>query len=126
MSGYETAFQMLHMLRAAMVRPNRDLIGSEYPVEVGEMLVGGATQGEGKGVRHKTPVIGAVEVHPRQSIPFAGKDPNLIRGQSHEEAKGAARKGSRRKAEPKSAKGGHGRNVVAGRLRLQVIAKRKQ
>jgi len=106
MSRYETAFQMLHKLRAAMVRPNRDLIGSEYPVEVDETLVGGATQGEGKGVHHKTLVIGAVEVHPRQAIPFAGEDPNPIGGHACEEAKGAARKGIRRKAESKSAKGG--------------------
>lgn len=126
MSRYETAFQMLHKLRAAMVRPNRDLIGSEYPVEVDETLVGGATQGEGKGVHHKTLVIGAVEVHPRQAIPFAGEDPNLIRGHACEEAKGAARKGIQRKAEPKSAKGGHDRSVVAGRLRLQVVANRKR
>jgi transposase-like protein len=126
LSRYETAFQMLHKLRAAMVRPNRDLIGGEHPVEVDETLVGGATQGEGKGVHHKTLVIGAVEVHPHQAIPFAGEDPNLIRGQACEEAKGAARKGIRRKAEPKSAKGGHGRSVVAGRLRLQVVANRKQ
>jgi transposase-like protein len=126
MSRYETAFQMLHKLRAAMVRPNRDLIGSKYPVEVDETLVGGATQGEGKGVHHKTLVIGAVEVQPRQAIPFAGEDPNLIRGQAREEAKGAARKGIRRKTEPKCANGGHGRSVVAGRLRLQVVANRKQ
>lgn len=42
MSRYETAFQMLHKLRAAMVQPNRDVIGSEHPVEVDETLVGGA------------------------------------------------------------------------------------
>ena len=129
MSRYETAFQMLHKLRAAMVRPNRDLIGSEYPVEVDETLIGGATQGEGKGVHHKTLVVGAVEVRPRKDIPFAGEDPNLIRGHACEEvptAKGAARKGVRRKAEPKSAKGGHGRSVIAGRLRLQVVTNRTQ
>ena len=56
----------------SVVRPNRDLIGREYPVEVDETLVGGATQGEGKGVHHKTLVIGAVEVYRRQAIPFAG------------------------------------------------------
>ncbi|MEE9302809.1 MAG: hypothetical protein V3U84_03390 [Thiotrichaceae bacterium] len=31
---YETAFNMLHKLRAAMVRPEHDAIGSEWPVEV--------------------------------------------------------------------------------------------
>lgn len=34
-SRYETAFQMLHELRAVMVRPERDRIGAEWPVEVG-------------------------------------------------------------------------------------------
>ncbi|NEV62827.1 transposase [Thiorhodococcus minor] len=126
MSRYETAFRMLRKLRAAMARPDRDWIGSRYPVEVDETLVGGATQDEGKGVHHKTLVIGAVEVYPRQAIPFAGEDSNLIRGHACEEAKDAARKGIRREAEPKSTKGGHGRSVVAGRLRLQVVTNRKQ
>ena len=43
---YETAFNMLHKLRTAMVRPGRDAIGGEWPVEVDETYVGGATQGE--------------------------------------------------------------------------------
>ncbi len=64
-SRYETAFQMLHKLRAAMVRPGRDAIGSQYPVEVDETLVGGRTKGEGRGVRHKATVVGAIEVRPR-------------------------------------------------------------
>jgi hypothetical protein len=46
---YETAFSMLHKLRAAMVRPERDGIGGEWPVEVDETYVGGATQGAGRG-----------------------------------------------------------------------------
>jgi len=46
---YETAFNMLHKLRTAMVRPGRDAIGGEWPVEVDETYVGGATQGEGSG-----------------------------------------------------------------------------
>jgi len=50
LSRYETAFQMLHKLRAGMVRPERDAIGSQYPVEVDETLVGGRTKGEGRGV----------------------------------------------------------------------------
>ena len=41
---YETAFNMLHKLRAAMVRPEHDPIGEEWPVEVDETYVGGATQ----------------------------------------------------------------------------------
>src|SRR5664280_328297 len=56
---YETAFQMLHKLRAAMVRPDQDRIGGEWPVELDETWVGGATQGEGRGRHHKTLVTGA-------------------------------------------------------------------
>lgn len=58
---YETAFQLLHKLRAGMVRPDRDRIGGDWPVEVDETLVGGKTRGEGRGVHHKTYVVGAVE-----------------------------------------------------------------
>ena len=65
LSRYETAFQMLHKLRAGMVRPERDAIGSQYPVEVDETLVGGRTKGEGRGVHHKATVVGAVEVRQR-------------------------------------------------------------
>jgi len=103
---YETAFSMLHKLRAAMVRPERDAIGGEWPVEVDETYVGGATQGEGRGRHHKTLVAGIVEVRPRKKAP--GPDPNLPSGQR-----------------PRH-RGGHGRAVIAGRLRLQVIPNRKQ
>lgn len=48
-----------------MVRPERDSIGAQYPVEVDETLVGGRTKGEGYGVHHKAIVVGAVEVRPR-------------------------------------------------------------
>ena len=102
---YETAFNMLHKLRAAMVRPGRDVIGQDYAVEVDETLVGGATQGEGKGVHHKTLVAGVVEVMPRKDIKWTGRDPNIPRGEH---------------------RGGHGRGVVAGRIRLQVVPNRKQ
>jgi transposase-like protein len=105
---YETAFQMLHKLRAGMVRLGRDRIGAEWPVEVDETFVGGATQGEGKGRHHKTLVVGAVEVMPRKGMKWDGKDPNLLSGQR-----------------PKH-RGGHGRSFIAGRLRLQVIPNRKQ
>jgi len=103
---YETAFQMLHKLRAAMVRPGRDRIGAEWPVEMDETYVGGATQGEGRGRHHKTLVAGIVEVRPRRKAP--GLDPNLPSGQRPQH------------------RGGHGRGFVAGRLRLQVIPSRKQ
>lgn len=103
---YEMAFNMLHKLRAAMVRPGRDAIGKEWPVELDETYIGGATQGEGRGRHHKTLVVGIVEVRPRKKAP--GPDPNLPSGQSPQH------------------RGGHGRGVIAGRLRLQVIPNRKQ
>jgi hypothetical protein len=66
LSRYETAFQILHKLRAGMVRPERDSIGGEHPVEVDECFVGGNTRGEGEGVHHMATVIGAVEVRARK------------------------------------------------------------
>jgi hypothetical protein len=95
---YETAFNMLHKLRAAMVRPERDPIGGEWPVEVDETYIGGTTQGEGRGRHHKTLVAGIVEVRPRKKAP--GPDPNLPSGQRPQH------------------RGGHGRGFIAGRLRL--------
>jgi hypothetical protein len=65
LTRYETAFQILHKLRAGMVRPERDAIGAEHPVEIDECLVGGETRGEGRGVHHKSIVVGAVEVRSR-------------------------------------------------------------
>jgi len=60
---YDTAFQVLHKLRAAMVRPDWDPIGSDgRHVEVDETFVGGRTRGEGRGVTHKSLVAAAVEV----------------------------------------------------------------
>ena len=58
---YETAFQILHKLRAAMVRPHRDLIGAPFPVEMDETWVGSSTRGEGRGHHHKRLVVGVVE-----------------------------------------------------------------
>jgi len=58
---YETAFQILHKLRAAMVRPHRDCIGTPFPVEMDETWIGSHTRGEGRGHHHKTLVVGAVE-----------------------------------------------------------------
>lgn len=94
----ETAFHILHKLRAAMVRPERDPIGSEWPVEVDECYVGGKTRGEGRGVHHKTTVVGAVEIRERTFE-------NTIK---NEVAKALGRKGKR--------------NVYAGRLRLRVVS----
>ena len=60
LSRYETAFQILHKLRAAMVRPDR--IGGEGcdHVEVDETWVGGRTRGKGRGVHNKLLVASAV------------------------------------------------------------------
>lgn len=63
---YETAFQVLHKLRAGMVRPDRDRIGAQWPIELDETLLGGKTRGEGRGVHHKMYVAGAVEVRQKQ------------------------------------------------------------
>lgn len=63
---YETAFQILHKLRAAMVRPHRDLIGTPFPVEMDETWIGGRTRGEGRGRHHKTLVAGVVEQRTRR------------------------------------------------------------
>ena len=58
---YETAFNMLHKLRAAMVRPDRDRIHGV--VEVDETYIGGYRPGKGgRGARGKVIVAGAIEV----------------------------------------------------------------
>lgn len=69
---YETAFQLLHKLRAGMVRPERDRIGGdpEIHVESDEAWVGGMTRGKGRGVHDQSLVICAVEVRRRK--PNAG------------------------------------------------------
>jgi transposase-like protein len=69
LTRYETAFQILHKLRAGMVRPDRDTIGGNLGrgdhVEIDETWVGGATRGEGRGVHDQSLVIAAVEVRTR-------------------------------------------------------------
>ena len=68
LSRYETAFQILHKLRAGMVRPDQDRIGGKPDelVEADETYVGGRTHGKGKGVHDKVLVAGAVEVRQRK------------------------------------------------------------
>lgn len=65
-SRYETAFQLLHKLRAGMVRPDRDRIGSTHAVELDIAWVGGKHKGKGEpGTYRKTKkvaVVVAVEV----------------------------------------------------------------
>jgi len=95
LSRYETAFQILHKLRAGMVRPARDRIGGAFPVELDETYVGGRTMGEGRGVHHGIVVVGAVEVRTRKPSDKPGK--------------AVPRRGGR----------------YAGRLRLAVVPNRK-
>ena len=70
---YETAFQMLHKLRAGLVRPERDTIGDQYPVEVDKLFVRGRTKGEGRGVHHKAIVIVRLRYVPER-LPLRGQD----------------------------------------------------
>ena len=66
--AYETAFQILHKLRAGMVRPDQDRIGGRpgEHVEVDETWAGGRTRGKGRGVHDKVLVASAVEVRQRK------------------------------------------------------------
>jgi transposase-like protein len=68
LSRYETAFQILHKLRAGMVRPDQDRIGGkpDEHVEADETYVGGRTRGKGRGVHDMVLVAGAVEVRQRK------------------------------------------------------------
>jgi len=71
---YETAFQLLHKLRAGMVRPDRDRIGGNDKdhVEIDESWVGGRTRGKGRGVHDQTLAIAAVEVRQRKPVNVKG------------------------------------------------------
>ncbi len=79
LSRYETAFQLLHKLRAGMIRPDHDSIGDPWPVEVDEAFIGGKTKGKGRGVTDAPLVIAAVEVRTRvtpkkgRRIVYAGR-----------------------------------------------------
>lgn len=68
LSCYETAFQILHKLRAGMVRPDQDRIGGnpEEVVEADETYIGGRTRGKGRGVHDMVIVACAVEVRQRK------------------------------------------------------------
>jgi len=70
LSSYQTAFTMLHKLRAAMVRGGRDRISGI--VEVDETYIGGERPGPtGRGALGKVIVAGAVDIK--------GKSANRIR-----------------------------------------------
>jgi hypothetical protein len=74
----ETAFQILHKLRAGMVRPNQDRIGGEPEerVEADETYIGGRTRSngpsqhgaKGRGVHDMALVAGTVEVKQRSTV----------------------------------------------------------
>jgi transposase-like protein len=68
-SRYETAFQILHKLRSAMVAPGREPLHGV--VELDETLVGGVHKGgkRGRSTEKKTLVVGAVELRPGRKRP---------------------------------------------------------
>jgi transposase-like protein/Zn ribbon nucleic-acid-binding protein len=69
---YETAFQILHKLRAAMVAPDRSKLSGE--VEVDESYIGGHEIGKpGRGADKKSLVIGAVEVLHGDKRSYSGR-----------------------------------------------------
>lgn len=73
-SNYETAFMMLHKLRAAMVKEGRDKLRGL--VEVDESYVGGQKKGQrGRGAKGKAIVAASVEVRTREGAPgtYAGR-----------------------------------------------------
>jgi transposase-like protein len=70
LSRYETAFQMLHKLRACLVDPAREQLKGE--VEVDEAYVGGVEKGRpGRGAETKSIILVGVEVIPYEAL---GKD----------------------------------------------------
>lgn len=80
LSRYETAFQILHKLRAGTVRSDRDRIGGDcIHVEVDETWVGGRTRGEGRGVHDQVAVIAAVEVRQGNRKRRGGREAGRLR-----------------------------------------------
>ena len=72
---YETAFQLLHKVRSALVVPGRELLHRE--VEVDETFVGGKDADRGGRGGDKTLVVGGVEV-----IPFTELKTDKVRYRS--------------------------------------------
>jgi hypothetical protein len=99
LSRYETAFQILHKLRAGMVRPEREPIGGEYPIEMDECLIGGRSKNVGSGNHDMATVVGAIEVRTRKPA----ENRSATKRQSHKD--GVPLK----------------KLVYAGRLRLRVV-----
>ena len=104
LSRYETAFQILHKLRAGMVRPERDTIGGEYMVEVDECFIGGRSRDLGQGVHDMATVGVAVEVRLRKD--------NENRAARH----------TRKHEGGKPLK----RRIYAGRLRIRICENRSR
>ncbi len=69
---YETAFQILHKLRATMVAPERSKLGGM--IECDETYIGGHELGKpGRGAEKKSLVVGAVEVVQGENGPYSGR-----------------------------------------------------
>ncbi len=68
LSRHETAFAILHRLRAGMVRADQDRIGGSAVehIEVDESMVGGRARGKGCGVHHMALVVAAVDIRQRK------------------------------------------------------------
>ncbi len=100
LTRYETAYQILHKLRAGMVRPGRDRIGGNLGrgdhVEIDETYVGGKVRGEGRGPKADHTVLVAAAVEVRTRPPKKGDKPT--------------RRGGR----------------YAGRLRLEIVPNRSE
>jgi transposase-like protein len=64
---YETAFQMMHKIRAVLVVPGRELLHGE--VEVDDTFVGGKDADRGGRGGDKILVVGAVELTPFSEVP---------------------------------------------------------
>jgi hypothetical protein len=112
-SRLETAWTLLHKLRAAMYAPGRERLSSfcskdyhaDHWVEVDEVYVGGEEEGtehRGRGAETKSLVVVAVEVHKWQGD-----------AEEQDDERGVAKKRKERK-------GKQAFHTKAGRIRIQV------
>ena len=113
-SRLETAWTLLHKLRAALYAPGRERLSSfclkdyhaDHWVEVDEVYVGGEEEGtehRGRGAETKSLVVVAVEVHKWQGD-----------AEEQDDERGVAKKRKERK-------GKQAFHTKAGRIRIQVI-----
>ena len=71
---YETAFQVLHQLRAALILPDRDRNGAELPLEMDIISLGGKTKSGIYWKMNQKPAIRVVEIRRREvRHPKSGK-----------------------------------------------------